>query len=139
MLSPEERTERRAKWEQQCVLYYNEVKKYIFRFNKKLREYILDGSMHDAFVQSITFKRCMKRGKTSFNIEIVFLTSFDKPVKFTYVDVQRFKTDLSLEDYINFGDYLYDEFLYENKLFTHNFVMFFDSETNITCKKIIVE
>ena len=58
--------------------------------------------------------------------------------KLIHYGVQEFRSTLnSLGSYIEFGDYLYGEILQDkNKFWTHDFLLFGDSEINIKCEKI---
>ena len=42
----------------------------------------------------------------------------------------------SLNEYVDFGDYLYGEIYLEKKIWVHNFLLISDSEINIKCKRI---
>ena len=95
-------------------------------------------SLHDSFLQSFTILRGKK--KDSFDIEAVFYHKYrDKTVTLIYRDVKSFSSSLDFDHYVPFGDYVYGEFLYENGWYYHNFVLFFDSEINILCKRIVVK
>lgn len=136
-LSKEERDEYDSKWKQSCRAYEKECCTLKHRFPKTLRKILNDGALHDAFINGIRYERVKKsKKKTYFNI-ILDIEWRDKNATLNYVDVKKFNCDMDLNNYVPFGDYLYGEFLVNKEgLYIHNFLLFLDSEINITCKKI---
>lgn len=136
-LSKEERERLDIEWRQQCDDYNKEYQATKHRFPKILREIHDNGCFHDAFINSIRYERILKnKRKTIFNI-ILDIDWQDRKGLLIHSDVKNFVSNIELTNYIPFGDYLYGEFLIDEKgLCIHNFLLYFDSEINITCKKI---
>lgn len=139
ILSSEQRESRKALWEQQCELYHEEFKRSQNHFSKRIISIETSDALHDCLLSSF----CIVRGKKrdTFDIEAVFINKYTgKSVTVIYRDVKRCTSSLDFDQYVEFGDYLFGEFLYDNKngLFSHNFVLIYDSEINIICKRMIV-
>ena len=138
VFTPEEREYRHQIWDMQCRLYNDEFERNQDHFSKKIIALNTADSLHDAFLQSVTVIRGKKANR--IDLEFVFYHKYkDKTVTIAYRDVKRIIGSLDIEQYTPVGDYLYGEFLYENGLYSHNFVLIFDSEINISCKKIVVK
>ena len=136
--TPEERKYRYRMWKKQCRLYNEEFERHQEHFSKKIIALNTVDSLHDAYLQSVAVIR--NKNMHRFDLEIVFYHKYkDKTVTIIYRDVKKFVGSLDIEHYIAFGDYLYGEWLYEDGLYTHNFVLIYDSEINITCKRIVVK
>ena len=138
IFSEEEREYRYRMWEKQCRSYNDEFERNQEHFSKKIIALNTTDSLHDAFLQSVTVTRNKKADR--FDLEIEFYHKYkDKTITIIYRDVKKLNGSLNIEHYIAFGDYLYGEWLYEDGLYTHNFVLIYDSEINITCKRIVVK
>ncbi len=138
ILTPHERETRDALWKQQCDLYNKEFNRIKTHFSKKIVLLYETGSLHDSLLQSFTVLRGKKRD--TFDIEAVFYHEYrKKTVTIIYRDVKHFTSSLDFDHYVSFGDYVYGEFLYDKGWYFHNFIIIFDSEINIVCKKIVVK
>lgn len=138
ILSQEEREIRRAIWLEQLKAYESVMSKQRKFFSKKIIHYIVDGSLHDYHFKSFHFFSKIKRNRDVFFAEATLQDPYSgKTILLRYEDVKAIKTDLDFKNIIG-NVYLFGEMLYENKLYTHNFVIIFDSEINISCKKITV-
>lgn len=139
MLSQEERELRKSKWEEQCKEYNSSLKEQQHHFSKKVMKYIVKGLMHDMYINDFHCYRIKTKKRDKFTIEIKFYDKYDeRTILIKYDDVKFINCGVDLLDYLGFGDYLYGEIIFENKLYTHNFVIVFDSEISITCKRIII-
>lgn len=138
ILTPQERETRDALWKQQCDLYNKEFNRVKDHFSKKIVSLNSTDSLHDSMLQSFTVLRGKKRD--AFDIEAVFYHKYrEKTVTIIYRDVKYFASSLDFGHYVPFGDYLYGEFLFDNGWYYHNFILIFDSEINIVCKRIVVK
>lgn len=127
-------------WSEQCEKLVDAQKKIKHKLPKLLWEILKDTAFHDAIIESINITRRVKHYKAVFDITLT-LRSYDGKATYEllYKDVSSFKTDLCLEDLSMHFDYLYGEFLYEDKKYIHNFLAFDYCETNVVCKKIEIK
>ena len=127
-------------WREQCVKLDDAQKKGKHKLPKKLWEILKDTAFHDAIIESINIARRVKNYQAVFDITLTLRSCDGKATyELLYKDVSSFKTDLHLENLPMHFDYLYGEFLYEDKNYIHNFLAFDYCETNIVCNKIEIK
>lgn len=127
-------------WCEQCEKLDDAQKKIKHKLPKKLWEILKDTAFHDAIIESINIARRVKHYKAVFDITLTLRSCDGKATyELLYKDVSSFKTDFHLENLPMHFDYLYGEFLYEDKNYIHNFLAFDYCETNIVCNKIEIK
>lgn len=132
-----EREKLYKEWMEDCENYMNSVIKNKKKYHKQLYQAILKGYFHDAEINNLSFVK-NKDKKRRINYDIVLsITCEDKRSELIHRNILNFRTNVDLsKGYIDFGDYMYGEILCNNGIWSHDFLIFRDSEINIKCKNI---
>ncbi len=117
--------------------YFQTIKKF---FTKTfLNIYYKEHGFHDYSIENIKFEKETKNYKSKFYV-IIHLKKREKTYFLVYKNVKSFEINFNLSEYIDFGDYMYDEFYKENSLWTHNILCRYGcGEIKITCEKIVIK
>ena len=133
----EERRIANKQWQEACDQYALEMKKLYNKLPPKFYHMLENGFFHDASIDSLTFlKNRSKKRKITYDI-ILSITYKEKHSAIIHKNINNFQSDIDLsEGYIDFGDYMYGEIIFENGFWIHNFIFYNYSEINIKCEKI---
>lgn len=124
-------------WMKNVLDYELAIKNNKTKYPKQLYQAILNGYFHDASIDCLSFEKNRNK-KQNIIYNIILLLNIDgKSGKLIHYDVTEFTSAIDLSaGYIDFGDYMYGEILYNNGFWSHDFLIFRESEINIKSKKI---
>ncbi len=125
------------KWEEACELSWREFQKCRKKLPDDLVSHLENGFFHDYFIDDIHIRRRREKDRRIvFDLELKMEHMGEKGSLMHY-NVQDIQLCMrSLNEYVDFGDYLYGEIYLEKKIWVHNFLLISDSEINIKCKRI---
>ena len=133
----EERQLADEQWQQACDKYAQEMRKLQDKLPKRFYHMLENGFFHDASIDCISFiKNRSKKRRITYDV-VLSITYKGKRSEIIHRDIFDFKTNIDFsEGYIDFGDYINGEIIFENGIWIHNFTCFNYNEINIKCKKI---
>lgn len=133
----EEKQLAEEKWQQTCDSYNLEMKKLQDKLPKRFYHMLENGFFHDASIDSLSFvKNRSKKHKVTYDL-VLSITYKGKKSKLIHYNIINYMTNINFSvGYVDFGDYINGEIIFDDGIWIHNFTCFNYSEINIKCKKI---
>lgn len=133
----EEKQLAEEKWQQTCDRYNLEMRKLQDKLPKRFYHMLENGFFHDASIDSLSFvKNRSKKHKVTYDL-VLSITYKGKKSKLIHYNIINYMTNIDFSaGYVDFGDYINGEIIFDDGIWIHNFTCFNYSEINIKCKKI---
>ncbi len=133
----EEKQLAEEKWQQTCDRYNLEMRKLQDKLPKRFYHMLENGFFHDASIDSLSFvKNRSKKHKVTYDL-VLSITYKGKKSKLIHYNIINYMTNIDFSaGYVDFGDYINGEIIFDDGIWIHNFTCYNYSEINIKCKKI---